>query len=118
MVTLPVRKRCFMPPGLLEALVPIVAIVTVFSFPVALLATFKWFKLRERELLLDTELRKTAGQALEARVQRLESIILALDGDLRERLSSRPPPAQLMESPATPEGGQAEADSPPAARIR
>jgi hypothetical protein len=91
---------------ILTMLIPIVAIVTTFAFPVALVATFKWFKLKDRELQLDAEVRKTAGQALESRVQRLESIILALDSDLRAKLSATVPPAQLMEPPAAQEGDQ------------
>lgn len=87
--------------SILEMLIPIVAIVTTMGLPVALVFVFKWFKLKERELQLDGELRKTAGQALESRVQRLESIILALDTDLRSRLSA-PPHPELTE----PEGGQ------------
>ena len=103
---------------LLQMLIPIVAIVTTFTFPVALVFTFKWFKLKERELQVDAELRRTSGQALESRVQRLESIILALDADLRAKLSAGVPPAQLMEAPATQESGQAEPDFAPPAKVR
>ena len=103
---------------MLQMLIPLVAIVTTFTFPVALVFTFKWFKLKERELQIDAELRKTSGQALESRVQRLESIILALDSDLRARISSGAPPAHLMEAPATPESGQAEPDYAPSAKVR
>lgn len=94
--------------AMMEALIPVVAIITTFSFPVALVFTFKWFKLKERELQVDAELRKTSGQALESRVQRLESIILALDADLRAKLSVGAPPSHLMEAPATSESGQAD----------
>src|SRR5258708_13688319 len=86
--------------GMLQMLIPIVAIVTTFAFPVALVATFKWFKLKERELQIDAELRKTAGQALESRGQRLGSVILALHSAPRAKLSASPTPAQLMEPPA------------------
>ena len=105
-----------MTPALLEMLVPIVAIVTTFTFPVALVFTFKWFKLKERELQVDAELRRTSGQALETRVQRLESIILALDADLRAKLSAGAPPAHLMEAPAVQESGQV--GDAPSARVR
>ena len=104
--------------GMLQMLIPIVAIVTTFAFPVALVATFKWFKLKERELQIDAELRKTAGQALESRVQRLESVILALDSDLRAKLSASAPPAQLMEPPAAQEGGQPGPDFTRPGKIR
>jgi hypothetical protein len=103
---------------MLQMLIPIVAIVTTFAFPVALVATFKWFKLKDRELQLDAEVRKTAGQALESRVQRLESIILALDSDLRAKLSASAPPAQLMEPPAAQEGDQPGLDFTRPAKVR
>ncbi len=106
-----------MTPALLEMLVPIVAIVTTFSFPVALVFTFKWFKLKERELQVDAELRRTSGQALETRVQRLESIILALDADLRAKLSAGVPPSRLMEAPATQESGRVGPDFLPPQKI-
>ena len=94
--------------AMLEVLIPIVAIVVTFGFPVALVFTLKWFKLKERELQIDAELRKTAGQALESRVQRLESVLLALDADLRAKLAAAPPVrGELMEGPATSESGQA-----------
>jgi hypothetical protein len=92
--------------AMLEVLVPIVALVVTFAFPVALVFTLKWFKLKDKELQLEAEMRKTSGQALEARVQRLESIILALDTDLRARLGA-PPRSELFEAPATQESGQA-----------
>lgn len=107
-----------MTPAILELLIPIVAIITTFTFPVALVATFKWFKLKERELQIDAELRRTSGQALETRVQRLESIILALDADLRAKLSASAPPAHLMEAPATQESGQPGPDYTPANKTR
>ncbi|SRR6266851_9866223 len=79
-----------------EILIPIVAIVVTFSFPVALVFVSKWFKLRERELQLAAESRRwneEHAKALEARVQRLESIVLSLDKDVR---------TTLLEAPATP----------------
>ena len=60
-----------MTPEMLQVFIPIVAILVVFGFPVALIFTLKWFKLKDKELQLETEMRKTSGQALEARVQRL-----------------------------------------------
>src|SRR5258708_16295488 len=90
------RQSCvrygIMNSDMLEMLIPIVAIIVTFGFPVALVFTFKWFKLKDKELQLEAEMRKTSGQALEARVQRLESIILALDADLRAKLGAAPPP--------------------------
>jgi len=67
---------------LANALIPIIAILATFGCPVALVFVFKWFKLKDRELQLDAELRKDAGAALEARVQRLESILLQIEPHL------------------------------------
>jgi hypothetical protein len=105
--------------AMLEMLVPIIAILTTFGFPVALVFTFKWFKLKEKELQLEAEMRKTAGEALEARVQRLESVILALDADLRARLSAAAPPrAELFEAPAAQEGSQPDPLLGPPGKVR
>ena len=96
-----------MDPAVFQMLIPIIAILTTFGFPVALVFTFKWFKLKEKELQLEAEMRKTAGEALESRVQRLESVIMALDADLRARLNTAAPPrTELFEAPATQEGSQ------------
>jgi hypothetical protein len=102
--------------AMLEALIPIVAIIMTFGFPVAIVFTFKWFKFKERELQADLEFRKSAGHAIEARVQRLESIIFALDADLRSKLGA--PRAELMEGPATTESGQAGHGFVPAVKDR
>lgn len=88
-----------MDPKMLDAMIPIVAILATFGFPVGLIYVWKFFKLKEKELQVDAEVRKTAGAALEQRVQRLESIILALDSDLRSRLGPARMPAELMEPP-------------------
>lgn len=86
---------------LFDALIPIVAILATFGCPVALVFLFKWFKLRERELQLDSELRKDAGAALEARVQRLESILLQIEPQLRSQGQLEgPPAARLGEEPS------------------
>jgi len=69
---------------------------------------WKWFKFKDKELQLDAEMRKTAGQALEARVQRLESIILALDSDLRAKLGVAPSlRTDLIGAPGSSETSQA-----------
>jgi hypothetical protein len=119
MVTVFVRKTCAMTPDTFYVLIPIVAIVVTFSFPVVLVATFKWFRLRESELTIDAELRRTSGAALEQRVQRLESVLLALDADLRAKLSATSAPqSHLMESPATQASGQPGQVIEPAPRLR
>jgi len=105
-VVLPVRTVPTMNTAMLELLIPIIAILATFGFPVALVFVWKWFKLKDRELQVDSEIRRTAGQALESRVQRLESVILALDADLRARLGESASRADLFESPATSESSQ------------
>jgi Tfp pilus assembly protein FimT len=101
------RTLGFMNAEMLQIFIPIVAILAVFGFPVALIFTLKWYKLKDRELQLEADYRKTSGQALESRVQRLESIILALDADVRSRLDSgQAPRSELFEAPATGEGSQ------------
>src|SRR5438552_16149216 len=93
---------------MLQILIPIVAILAVFGFPVAMLFVWKWFKFKDKELQLDAEMRKTSGQALEARVQRLESVTLAPDSDLRSKPgAARPLRNDLLEAPAMPESSQA-----------
>lgn len=64
---------------LIEALIPITAIVCTFGCPVALVFVFKWFNLRNRELQADAEARREMSGALEARMQRLESVLLQLE---------------------------------------
>ena len=84
----------------LQMMIPIVAILATFGCPVALVFVFKWFKLRDRELQLDAELRKDANAALEARVQRLESILLQIEPHLRPTNSlMEPPPAERQDEP-------------------
>ena len=93
-----------MTPAMLETLIPIVAILATFGCPVALVFVWKWFKLKDKELQVDSEIRRTTGQALESRVQRLESIILALDSDLRTKIASSPR-SELYESPDPQQAG-------------
>ena len=93
--------------AMLQMLIPIVSILAVFGAPVVLVYIWKWFKLKDKELQVESEMRRTAGQALEARVQRLESVILALDSDVRARLGDRGAArTDLFESPATSESSQ------------
>src|SRR5438552_19151495 len=75
---------------LAEIIVPTVAIIFTFGCPVALVFVWKWFKFKDKELQLDAEIRRTSSIALESRVQRLESIILAVDADVRAAASARP----------------------------
>jgi hypothetical protein len=84
--------------NMMEMLIPIVAILSTFGFPVAMVFIFKWFKLRERELQVDSDFRKESSASLEARVQRLESVLLQLDPQLRAPgLLTGPPAATVGE---------------------
>ena len=57
-----VRRLPGMSAEMLQMLIPIVAILVTFAFPVALVFTFKWFKLKDKELQMDAEMRRTAGR--------------------------------------------------------
>lgn len=92
-----------MSPDILQMLIPIVAILATFGFPVALVFVFKYFKLKDRELQLEADAQKWVReqhQLLESRVQRLESVVLSLDRDVRGRLGAGMS-AELTEGPAT-----------------
>src|SRR5258706_5095025 len=83
--------------GMVEAIVPVVALIATFGFPVAMVYVWKWFKFKDKELQADIDLRRTTGAALESRVQRLESIILALDADVRAKLAAPADPGRLAD---------------------
>lgn len=85
------------------SIIPIAVTAIVFGMPVALVFMSKFFKLKEKELALEAEAQRWAEKqygALDSRVQRLESVLLSLDEDLRKRLGATAH-AQLMEGPAT-----------------
>jgi hypothetical protein len=90
--------------GMLESLIPITAILATFGFPVAMVFVFKWFKLRDRELQLDIDMRKDLSVSLEARMQRVESILLQLEPHLHSRLDlmQGPPELRASEQPGDP----------------
>jgi hypothetical protein len=91
----------------LQILIPIVAILAVFGFPIALVFVFKYFKLKDRELQLEADAQRWVReqhQLLEARVQRLESALLALDQEIRARLSAGAQP-ELPERASPPHEG-------------
>jgi hypothetical protein len=88
---------------LIEALIPITAILCTFGCPVALVFVFKWFNLRNRELQADAEARREMSGALEARLQRLESILLQIEPHLQPRqLVQGPPDLRVSEHAADP----------------
>jgi hypothetical protein len=82
---------------MLAALIPIVSVLAVFGFPVAIVFVIKYFKLKERELSLEADSRDRSQRqqlAIEQRVERLEGVLVSLDHDVRARLG--------IEQPATP----------------
>src|SRR5437764_6642914 len=94
---------------MIGALIPIVAVLATFGFPVAIVFVIKYFKLKERELALDVEARQKTQQqqfAIEERVRRLEDVLVNLDHDVRTRLGLEQPGAptasrpDLLEAPA------------------
>jgi hypothetical protein len=87
---------------ILGALIPIVAVLATFGFPVAIVFVFKYFKLKERELNLELEGRQKSQQqqlVIEERVRRLEEVLLNLDHDVRARLGIGQPGAPLTSRP-------------------
>lgn len=98
---------------MIQSLIPIVAVLAVFGFPVAIVFVAKYFKLKERELALEAESRERSQKqqlAIEQRVERLEGVVLGLDHDVRARLGIEQPAAsspsrpELMEAPPDAQG--------------
>jgi hypothetical protein len=84
------------------ALIPIVSVLMVFGFPVAIIFVLKYFKLKERELSLEIEGRQKSQQqqlVIEERVRRLEEVLISLDHDVRVRLGIGQPGASLKSRP-------------------
>ena len=100
---------------MIQSLIPIVSVLAVFGFPVAIVFVIKYFKLKERELALEVESREKSQRqqiAIEHRVERLEEVLLNLDHDVRARLGIERPSAslparpELLEAPAETAGEQ------------
>ena len=106
---------------MISALIPIVSVLAVFGFPVAIIFVIKYFKLKERELALEVESRQRTERqqhAIEQRVERLEEVLLSLDHDVRARLGIEQAPsrAELMEAPAS--AGSEQARSLPGSPVK
>ena len=99
---------------MIQSLIPIVSVLAVFGFPVAIVFVIKYFKLKERELALEVESRERSQRqqlAIEQRVERLEGVLVSLDHDVRARLGIEQPAAISPSSPGlleAPPGTQAE----------
>jgi hypothetical protein len=106
---------------MIQSLIPIVSVLAVFGFPVAIVFVVRYFKLKERELALEADSRERSQKqqaAIEQRVERLEGVLLSLDHDVRARLGIEQPAAsspsrpELMEAP--PDAGAAPGSAGPA----
>lgn len=91
-----------------HSLIPLVALISVFGMPTALLALHLRQRHRERMRALETDAHtrrvnelEAARSDLEARVRTLETIVTEGDRDLDERLRRLAAPA----SPALPSAG-------------
>lgn len=94
------------------AFIPIVGILMAVGAPVAIYLGNKYFKLKEKELALEAEARQWAERhqvRVEARLQRLEAALLAIDARAG---------AQLMEPPATAGAGETAPLLGPPAKVR
>jgi hypothetical protein len=97
---------------MLGALIPIVSVLAVFGFPVAIVFVIKYFKLKERELSLEVDSRERSQRqqlAIEQRVERLEGVLVSLDHDVRARLGIEQPATPLPSRPDLLEGPPAAA---------
>jgi hypothetical protein len=94
------------------AFIPIVGIIAAVGAPVAIYLGNKYFKLKEKELALEAEARQWAERQqvrVEARLQRLEAVLMAIDARAV---------AQLMEPPATAGSGETGPLLEPPAKVR
>ncbi len=94
---------------LIPAVTIVVSVLLMFGLPALAIVAVKFFKFREREVMLELESRQKSQHqlhAIEQRVQRLEDVLTNLDHDVRVRLgieqTSTPLTSQpeLMEGPA------------------
>jgi hypothetical protein len=92
---------------LIAAITVIVGVVGVFGFPALAIIAVRFFKFKERELILEMEYREKSQQqdlAIEQRVQRLEEAFSILDHDVREQLGIGQPATPLASRPELLEG--------------
>jgi len=87
---------------LIAALTLIVGVLVVFGFPALAIVAVRYFRLKERELVLEMEYRQKSQQeqlTIVERVQRLEDALTSLDHDVRVRLEiDQPSRPELLES--------------------
>jgi hypothetical protein len=105
----------------------IVGVLGVFGFPALAIVAVRYFRVKERELVLEMEYRQKTQQeqlTLEQRVERLEETLASLDHDVRVRLgidqsvtpgASRP---ELVGGVAEQEAQRGESRDPSSTRAR
>jgi hypothetical protein len=103
---------------LVHQLVPIVAILITFGFPVAIVWTVKHFKLKDRELELEAQLH---SRELELRLRTLEARQSAVETALTA-IGAKPAPVEdrvsLLEAPAVSSSETTEAKPNDPQRLR
>jgi hypothetical protein len=112
---------------LIAALTMIICVMGAVGLPAMAVVLIRYFKLKERELVLEIEYRQKAEHqqsATDERVQRLEDALASLDHDVRVHLgigesatplSSRP---ELVASPGDSDVPQGQPPNPSRAKAR
>jgi hypothetical protein len=96
---------------LLASLTLIITVGAAIGLPALAVVCIKYFKLKEREMVLEMEYRQSSQQqelALEQRVQRLEDALSSLDHDVRVRLGIGPSATPLESRPDLVESPEAQ----------
>ena len=86
--------------ALAEVIGPVFGVLACGAIPVALVYVFKHFKLRTRELELEAELH---GRDSQARLQALETRLLAMEGALGSLVQTISRRQDLMQPPDAPQ---------------
>jgi hypothetical protein len=83
-----------------DVIVPIVAMISIFGMPVAIVFVLKHFKLKERELALDAGLdAEERYKKLEGRLERIEKSLGSLQSEMRQ-LPAAPKAELYLPAPA------------------
>ena len=83
-----------------NVIVPIVALITIFGSPVAILYVWKHFKLKERELALESgEVADERYKQLEGRLVRMEKLLGSMQSEESARCRRRPRRASTSTCP-------------------
>jgi hypothetical protein len=88
-----------------EVIVPIVAMITIFGMPVAIVYVLKHFKLKERELALEERASDEEYKALESRLARVEKQLGTVQAEMRQ-LPAAPKAELYLPAPAPARPGE------------